>query len=212
MRGDIVNATTGFTLTPTMWGESGYSIVGKATGQRSVHRLVVEAFTGEIPEGLVVNHLDGNKQNNHISNLEICTPAENMQHAYATGLAKGLKGEDNSMNKFQEKEILTVYSLIKKGYSNLEIDRVTGIPWKHVSLLRKGKRWKYLFEREGMKESFSTGNLPYNFNKCVYILNYCMVSNLNNKELVVMFELDRPTVSRIRGRKTWKSLFVHLDL
>lgn len=38
-----------------------------------VHRLVVEAFIGEIPKGLVVNHKDENPSNNNVDNLEICT-------------------------------------------------------------------------------------------------------------------------------------------
>lgn len=41
--------------------------------QFRVHRLVVEAFIGEIPKGLIVNHKDENKHNNNVENLEICT-------------------------------------------------------------------------------------------------------------------------------------------
>jgi hypothetical protein len=48
-----------------------------------IHRLVAEAFL--IGEGQI-NHIDGNKQNNHVSNLEFCTQQENNIHAHETGL------------------------------------------------------------------------------------------------------------------------------
>ena len=52
--------------------------VGKT---KSVHRLVANAFIDGDHSGLDVNHLDGDKTNNSLSNLEICTRKENMRHA-----------------------------------------------------------------------------------------------------------------------------------
>lgn len=56
-----------------------------------IHRLVFDAFGGLIPSNMVVNHIDGNKQNNCISNLEITTHKENAQHALRLGLKKNVK-------------------------------------------------------------------------------------------------------------------------
>lgn len=46
-----------------------------------VHRLVAEYFLGGIPKGYEINHLDYNKKNNHVSNLEVCTRKRNMEHS-----------------------------------------------------------------------------------------------------------------------------------
>lgn len=59
---------------------------GELQLKRHVHRLVAEAFL-PLVAGQEVNHIDGNKLNNCVSNLEWCTRAENMAHAWDSGLA-----------------------------------------------------------------------------------------------------------------------------
>lgn len=70
----------------------GYKTVGLArSGENkmfNIHRLVATVFIGDIPEGYVVNHIDGNKSNNDVANLEIITQKENIQHAVTSGLLK----------------------------------------------------------------------------------------------------------------------------
>lgn len=52
----------------------------------AVHVVVLEAFAGECPKGMVCNHLNGIKTDNRVENLEWVTQAENVKHAYDTGL------------------------------------------------------------------------------------------------------------------------------
>lgn len=63
-------------------------VVENKRKQFYVHRLVAERFLGET-RGKVVNHIDGDKSNNSVSNLEICSQKENQQHAFKSKLLKG---------------------------------------------------------------------------------------------------------------------------
>ena len=93
-QGDVVNAK-GNTLTPTINKKTGYKEVSLWKDNkgltRMIHRLVALTYLtnpNNLPE---VNHIDGNKLNNHVDNLEWVTRSENMIHAYSIGLIKQTK-------------------------------------------------------------------------------------------------------------------------
>ena len=72
----------------------------------SIHRLVLGAFSPNPNYHPICNHKDGDKTNNHISNLEWCSHSENHFHAHRTGLSSSKKGEDSLSSKLTEKQVL----------------------------------------------------------------------------------------------------------
>lgn len=81
----------------------------------SGHRLVALHFIPN-PENLKeVNHKDGNKRNNHVSNLEWCTGSHNQRHAFSTGLQRARVGNDNILSK----EVLAIVGQAAHAYGSM---------------------------------------------------------------------------------------------
>lgn len=80
-----------------------------------VHRLVAMAFIPNPHNYPIINHIDGNKQNNHYTNLEWGTVKYNNQHAFETGLYKGICGENNPKNKISREDVLHIRDLYEKS-------------------------------------------------------------------------------------------------
>lgn len=72
---------------------------------KTIHSLVADAFLGRIPDGKEINHIDGNKSNNCITNLEYVTPKENVLHAIKTGLKVMESGSKSARAKLSQKEV-----------------------------------------------------------------------------------------------------------
>ena len=86
--GNVRNRETGRYLTPHDNKPNGYLRVSLHGTKHYVHRLVAHAFFDQDPSGLDINHIDGDRHNNFIGNLEWCTRKENIQHAIKSGLFK----------------------------------------------------------------------------------------------------------------------------
>lgn len=109
-----------------------------------IHRLVALHFVPLIEGKLFVNHKDGNKLNNHFTNLEWVTCSENLKHAFATGLidANGEKSSNAILTNEKVMAIRKEYHTkcrkdIAKDFQISEryiYDIVMGVNWKHLPL------------------------------------------------------------------------------
>lgn len=65
-----------------------------------VHRIVAMAFIDNPENKPFINHIDGNKKNNDVNNLEWCTQSENIVHAYKAGLMMSRSGFNHHYSRF----------------------------------------------------------------------------------------------------------------
>lgn len=113
---------------------------GKTT---SVHRVIAKTFIPNPMNYPCVNHKDGNKLNNHISNLEWCTYKQNMEHAIKNGLVNFVSGEKISKN-LKEKDIHKIFSLKADRYTHEQISYILHIPVSTIAHIALHNNWKYI--------------------------------------------------------------------
>ena len=109
-----------------------------------VHRLIAEHFIPNSENKPQINHIDGNKQNNSISNLEWVTLSENRRHAFETGLQIGRPGVKHHNCKLTEKDVQEIKNLVQLKTPRKEISKKYGIHKNHIYRITKGTRWKHL--------------------------------------------------------------------
>lgn len=111
-----------------------------------VHRLVLMTFNPvEGMENLQVNHIDGNKKNNNINNLEWCTQSENQRHAFRIGLISR-KGTKNSQCRLSEARVIEIANLILEGHTIADIRKRFNISKSLVSAIRNKRLWGHLLK------------------------------------------------------------------
>lgn len=133
--------------------KTGYCFVSGSLGSREnkitfrIHRVVAETFIpnpNNLPE---VNHKDGNKSNNQVSNLEWCTGAENMKHASENGLLRPKHGENATWAKLTDEAVQYIrdnYVPYSKEFGTRALGRKFGVDHDTIRSVLKNETWTHV--------------------------------------------------------------------
>ena len=107
-----------------------------------LHRIIASAFIENITEKTEVNHIDGDKSNNMLNNLEWVNRSENMKHNFSIGISNGHRGEDNNKAKLSWDSVKQIRKLYFDGVSQKELSKKFEVTTANISCIVNHKTWK----------------------------------------------------------------------
>lgn len=107
-----------------------------------VHRLVAEAFIPKIQNKNYINHIDSDRTNNNVSNLEWCTPKENVHHCKKNGRAVYYSGSSLPYSILNELKVKEIKRLLNDGVLQKDIANKFGVSTSCIHSIKTGRTWK----------------------------------------------------------------------
>jgi hypothetical protein len=207
--GDIYSKFSDTILKPQI-NKGGYLqltlYISNIRANHRVHRVVGRVFLGENEE-LQINHKDGNKLNNHFTNLEYVTSKENHEHAIDNGLMP--IGSKKPGAKLDEETVKKIKNLMLNGLSDGEISDIIGTVTSTVSKIRQGERWTHVLPNliipktsTGRKNN-SRGKKKLEVEDVLEIRAFYR-GGKSLAEIGRMFSVHSGTIDSIVKYKTWK--------
>ena len=108
----------------------------------TIHRLIAEAFIPKINGFNQVNHINGNKKDNSVENLEWCNQRLNYNH----GMQKFLysHNENHYFAKLTNEQVKTIPTLFKIGFTRTTISRILNVNVSSIEAIEKGMSYREL--------------------------------------------------------------------
>ncbi len=205
--GIVKNKSRNYILKPRNSGYGAYLTVALINnrGERKtkfIHRLVAETYIPRIDNKLIVNHIDGNKYNNHVSNLEWVTVSENIQHAYDTGLHVKAKGVDSPNTKLSSQKVHNICASLMGGLKISCVAKLHGVSESIVRNIKKGACFNDIASKYNLDSVKRYHRLS---SETVIWICEMVASGLNPKEILKLTDNKNITLQRIQNIKAKRS-------
>lgn len=181
------------------------ALVRTGTAQRPmmVHRLVLAAFIGPPPspthEG---NHINGDKTDNRIDNLEWATRAENIQHAYDTGLHGRYVGSKASAARLSENDVVRILAMVANRCYRRDIANKFCVSIKTIDEIVAGNNWRHV-PRPDLSDK-RRGRHVLTDADVRTIKTLLAEGSLSHGQIAKRFGVSGPTIWQIASGRTWR--------
>lgn len=170
-----------------------------------VHRLVAQTFIPNPNNLPQVNHIDGNKENNSVENLEWCTNEYNMRHSWELGLRKPLKGNEIGTSKLLEHEVIGIYESEDNSY---KLSEKYNVSTSLINLIRSDKVWSHVTKSKtkGIQPLNNLRNNKFSLEEVCDIYE----KDGKNKDIAKEYSVSESTIKSIRNGNSYKDITKNL--
>lgn len=186
--------------------KNGYEVVSLvSSGFKTtcyVHRLVAEAYINNPQQLPVVNHVDGNKRNNKLSNLEWCTYSDNIIHAYDNELR-------DSNRKYSDEFCSKIYTYLIDGWRQKDVAEAMGVSVGVIKSILSSPVY------EDIRNEFDLNQIPSRSNRItperVLMIASDLELGIGQNKIATKYNVAKSLVSQIKTRKKYSTLTTNFN-
>ena len=157
-------------------------IPGERTHVVSVHSMVIETFKGPKPSPeYQIDHIDGDKSNNYVENLEWVTASENILRAFKNGLKEGVKGSDHPVSVYTDEQIHKACKLLEQGMTIPNVAKEVGIPKSYLYNIARGDNWAHIVNLYDLSDINKITKTPEEIKKEI---SRMMIKGIKKSEII----------------------------
>ena len=186
--------TCGYVITALRIGKKDYS--------KRVHRLVAETYIPNPENKPEVNHKDGNKLNNHYTNLEWCSSKGNKEHALIAGLYDNIIGEKHVFSVISDEQAHKICEMLVDGMRSKDIAEYFGLEKDTVANIKAGRSYRHISKLY----TFNIVRKKRKSLKTIRKVAQMLSDGREMDDIVLECNISRTEVNRIRRRVIYKDI------